>query len=108
MSFGLIDMSNSSPLDPYPLLLILSPQISICVHLQLTIHFIHYIQFTSFTYCIALALEHMLYLQYASLGSCPYMTSTIYIYISLVRSLKMRILQFQLKFGKLPSLGENT
>jgi hypothetical protein len=34
------------------------------VHLQLVIHFIHYIQFTSFTYYIALG---------------PYITFTIYI-----------------------------
>jgi hypothetical protein len=73
MGFGLIDMGKLSPLDPFPLLWILSPQIFVCVHLQLVIHFIHYIQFTSFTYYIALALGHTLHLQYitiyiASLG----------------------------------------
>jgi hypothetical protein len=47
--------------------------------MQQVIHFIHYIQFTSFTYYIALALGHILNLQYTSLGSRPCTTSAIYI-----------------------------
>jgi hypothetical protein len=60
-------MGEIFPLDPFPLLWILSSQFFICVHLQLVIHFIHYIQFTSFAYYITLALGHTLHLQYTSL-----------------------------------------
>jgi hypothetical protein len=79
MGFGLIDMGKSLPLGPLPSLVDTYPPIFVCVHLQLAIHFIHYIQFTSFTYYITLALNHILHLQYTSLGSRPYTTSTIYI-----------------------------
>jgi hypothetical protein len=60
-------MIKLSPLDPFPLLWTLSPEISICAHRQLAIYFFHYIQFTSFTYHIALSLDHTLHLQYTSL-----------------------------------------
>jgi hypothetical protein len=83
MGFDLIDMGNSPPWTPTLSCGYLAPKYSVCVHVKLAIHFIHYIQFTSFTYYIILALDHMLYLQYTTLGSRPYMKSTI-IYVSLV------------------------
>jgi hypothetical protein len=61
-------MGKISPLDPFPFFWKLSPQISVCVFMQPKIHFIHYIQFTSFIYYITMALGNALHLHYTSVG----------------------------------------
>jgi len=79
MGFGLIDMGNSPPWTLTLSCGYLSPKslsMSVC-----SWQYISFIicQFTSLTYYTALAPDHMLYLQYTSLGSQPCNTSTIHI-----------------------------